>query len=294
MENTNARNVDESESSNARIDRLERMVEALTRLKYKKLKPPEFAGGIEPLKAKAWVLETEKIFEVFPCTDVYKVLLATFTLTEEARRWWMLVRGENRDLTWDRFKETFYEKYFPQCMQDRKISEFEQLKQDTMSVTEYESKFTELARYAPHMVDTDYKKARKFEGGLHVEVLDRVNVLKLEKYVDVLDRALMAKTNIANLKMCKPTAMTEAESKKFKKQKVETASESVASVNENLNSSFSDNTKRESGDSVSRPTCTECGKQHWGICRRGTGVCFKCGQKGHIAKACPHDGTNHT
>ncbi|XP_028091731.1 uncharacterized protein LOC114292024 [Camellia sinensis] len=225
MENTNARNVDESESSSARIDRLERMVEALTGLKYKKLKPPEFAGGIEPLKAEAWVLETEKIFEVFPCTNVYKVLLATFTLTEEARRWWMLVR--------------------------------------------------------------DYKKARKFEGGLHVEVLDRVNVLKLEKYVDVLDRALMAETNIANLKMCKPTAMTEAESKKFKKQKVETVSESMGSVNENLTSKFSDNTKRENGGSVGVPTCRECGKQHWGICRRGTGVCFKCGQPGHIAKACP-------
>ncbi|XP_028077389.1 uncharacterized protein LOC114279363 [Camellia sinensis] len=251
MENTNARKVDESESSNARIDRLERMVEALTGLKYKKLKPPEFAGGIEPLKAEAWVLETEKIFEVFPCTDVYKVLLATFTLTEEARRWWML------------------------------------LKQGTMSVAEYESKFTELARYAPHMVDTDYKKARKFEGGLHVEVLDRVNVLKLEKYVDVLDRALMAETNIMALKTSKLTTMTEAESKKFKKQKVETVSESVASVNENLNSSFSDNTTKGSSGSVGRPTCRECGKQHWGICRRGTGVCFKCGQKGHIAKACP-------
>ncbi|XP_028110095.1 uncharacterized protein LOC114308662 [Camellia sinensis] len=326
MVNTNARNVDESESSNARIDRLERMVEALTRLvrqqqeqnqqqqrqpfpppppppvqmepinnddvitltqKYKKLKPPEFAGGIEPLKAEAWVLETEKIFEVFPCTDVYKVLLATFALTEEARRWWMLVRGENRDLTWDRFKETFYEKYFPQCMRDRKISEFEQLKQGTLSVAEYESKFTELARYAPHMVDTNYKKARKFEGGLHVEVLDRVNVLKLEKYIDVLYRALMAETNITALKTSKLTTMTEAESKKFKKQKVETISESVASVNENLNSSFSDNTTKGSNGSVGRPTCRECGKQHWGTCRRGTGVCFKCGQKGHIAKACP-------
>ncbi|XP_028126418.1 uncharacterized protein LOC114323135 [Camellia sinensis] len=299
MENTNARNVDESESSNAKIDRLERMVEALTGLvrqqqeqiqqqqrqpfpppppppvqmepinnddvitltqKYKKLKPPEFAGGIEPLKAEAWVLETEKIFEVFPCTDVYKVLLATFTLTEEARRWWMLVRGENRDLTWDRFKETFYEKYFPQCMRDRKISEFEQLKQGTMSVAEYESKFTELARYAPHMVDTDYKKARK---------------------------ALMAETNITALETSKLTTMTEAESKKFKKQKVETVSESVASVNENLNSSFSDNTTKGSSGSVGRSTCRECGKQHWGICHRGTGVCFKCGQKGHIAKTCP-------
>ena len=56
-----------------------------------------------------------------------------------------------------------------------------------MSIAEYESKFTELTRYAPHMVDTDYKKARKFEGGLNVEILDRINVLKLLKGVDVLD-----------------------------------------------------------------------------------------------------------
>ncbi|XP_028084154.1 uncharacterized protein LOC114285304 [Camellia sinensis] len=161
---------------------------ALTQ-KYKKMKSPEFLRGIESLKAEAWVLETEKIFEVFPCIDVHKVLLATFTLKEEARRWWMLIRDENRDLTWDRFKEIFYEKYFLQCIRDRKVSEFQQLKQGTMSVFEYEAKFIELARYAPHMVDTDYKKARKFKGRLDVEVLDRVNVLKLVKYVDVLDRA---------------------------------------------------------------------------------------------------------
>ena len=123
MERT--RNIDKPESSNARISRLERMVEALTEnlkqqqqgkihvpkpanydmitltQKYNKMKPPEFQGGIAPLKAEAWVLETEKIFEVFPCTEAHKVFLATFTLKEEARRWWMLVRNDNVGVTWD-------------------------------------------------------------------------------------------------------------------------------------------------------------------------------------------------
>ena len=58
---------------------------ALTQ-KFNKMKPLEFLGGIEPLKAEAWVLETETIFEVFPCTEAHKVLLATFTLKEEATR----------------------------------------------------------------------------------------------------------------------------------------------------------------------------------------------------------------
>ena len=89
-----------------------------------------------------------------------------------------------------------------------------------MSVAEYESKYTELTRYAPHMLDTDYKKARKFEGGLNVEILDRINVLKLLKYVDVLDRAIMAESNIEVLKQTE-TPGTERRGKrrgyKFKK-----------------------------------------------------------------------------
>ncbi|XP_028057536.1 uncharacterized protein LOC114261460 [Camellia sinensis] len=200
----NAKNTDEPESSETRIARLERMVELLIETlrqqqnqqppppspqlvqpelnanddvialiqKFNKMKPLTFHGGLEPLKADAWVLETEKLFEVFPCAEAHKVLLATFTLQEEARRWWMLIRDTNNAITWAQFKEGFYEKYFSQCVQDRMVTEFEQLQQGTMSIAEYESKFTELSWYAPHMVDTDYKNARKFEGGLNVEILD--------------------------------------------------------------------------------------------------------------------------
>ena len=211
-------NEPESSSTEARMERMERMIELITaRLeqqnqppppplvqpepnvndgdiialtqKFSKMKPPSFQGGLEPLKAEAWVLETEKLFEVFPCSEANKVLLATFTLQEEARRWWMLIRDETIVLTWAQFKESFFEKYFPQCVRDRKVTEFEQLKQGTTSVAEYETKFTELARYAPHMVDTEYKKTRKFEGGLNVAILDRINVLKLPTFVGVLDRA---------------------------------------------------------------------------------------------------------
>ncbi|KAI8005366.1 Adenylylsulfatase HINT1, partial [Camellia lanceoleosa] len=34
--------------------------------KFSKMKPSSFQGGLEPLKAEAWVLETEKLFEMFP------------------------------------------------------------------------------------------------------------------------------------------------------------------------------------------------------------------------------------
>ena len=119
MDNANEPESSSTEARMERMDRMERMIELITtRLeqqnqqppppppvqpepnvndgdiitltqKFSKMKPPSFQGGLEPLKAEAWVLETEKLFEVFPCSEANKVLLATFTLQEEARRWVM-------------------------------------------------------------------------------------------------------------------------------------------------------------------------------------------------------------
>ncbi|XP_028083214.1 uncharacterized protein LOC114284493 [Camellia sinensis] len=161
------------------------------------MKPPTSLGDIEPFKAKTWLLEMEKLFEVFPCSETQKVLLATYTLKAEACRWWLLVRSSNENMTWAQFNVIFYDKYFPQCFRDRKVSEFQELKQGRMSVAEYEAKFTELARFAAHMVDTDYKKTRKVEGGLDLDILDRVGVLNLPTYVNVLDRAFIAEAILA-------------------------------------------------------------------------------------------------
>ncbi|KAL7256755.1 hypothetical protein ACSBR1_010654 [Camellia fascicularis] len=115
MENT--RSDDTTGSSEAQISRMKQMLEALIETirqqqrqqlvlpspppmpvelentdiisltqKFNKMKPPIFLGGIESLKAETWLLETGKIFEVFPSSETHKVLLATYTLKEEAKR----------------------------------------------------------------------------------------------------------------------------------------------------------------------------------------------------------------
>ncbi|XP_028059897.1 uncharacterized protein LOC114263531 [Camellia sinensis] len=130
------------------------------------MKPSLFKGGIAPLKAEVWVLGIEKMFDISLCTEAQKVLLAALTLEDEARRWWMLIRYEHQGTNWAEILEVFCEKYFPPCIRDRNVIEFENLKQGNKTVAEYEAQFTKLARFALHMVNTDYKKARKFEGGL--------------------------------------------------------------------------------------------------------------------------------
>lgn len=48
-------------------------------------------------------------------------------------------------------------------MQGRMEMRFLELKQGDMTVPQYAAKFNELARFAPHQVDTEVRKARRFE-----------------------------------------------------------------------------------------------------------------------------------
>ena len=79
----------------------------------------------------------------------------------------------------------------PESLRDAKVREFELLKQtEGMSVLEYDTKFNQLARYAPHMVVTDNMKAKRFANGLKEYLFRAVPLTRTSTYSDVLDMAL--------------------------------------------------------------------------------------------------------
>ncbi|XP_028106840.1 uncharacterized protein LOC114305905 [Camellia sinensis] len=126
------------------------------------------------------------------------------------------------------------------------------------------------------MVDTGYKKARKFEGGLQSTILDKVNMLKLPTYVDVLERAVIAEGNLATLNRISEW--------KGKRQNTQWSKGTTTPPNKKQNSGTSSITTSTQDSAL---VCSECGRRHCGVCHRLSGACFRCGKTGHLIRDYP-------
>ncbi|XP_058784735.1 uncharacterized protein LOC131659580 [Vicia villosa] len=106
-----------------------------------RMNPAEFHGGLDPIKAHEWVASMEEIFEIVHCSEENKVVFASHSLKGPAMRWWKsasaLMTIQEVPKEWDNFKITFMEKYFPSSLRTKKELEFQQLRQENMSVATY-------------------------------------------------------------------------------------------------------------------------------------------------------------
>ncbi|XP_058217379.1 uncharacterized protein LOC131328453 [Rhododendron vialii] len=134
-----------------------------------KCRPPTFHGDTNPVVAETWLNEVKMILRTLGITqDGDRVALTTYQLKGEARYWWDLMEATHTiaNLTFAQFEALFFDKYFPTPLRLAKEQEFLNLKQGTLTVTQYAAKFEELSRYALTSIPTEDKKARRFEWGL--------------------------------------------------------------------------------------------------------------------------------
>jgi hypothetical protein len=68
---------------------------------------------------------------------------------------------------------------------------FQDLKQGSMSVNEYVTKFTQLSHYAPHEVDTDEKKQECFLNCLNDELAYALEARDFENFQGMVNKALV-------------------------------------------------------------------------------------------------------
>ncbi|KAK9951181.1 hypothetical protein M0R45_006639 [Rubus argutus] len=152
-----------------------------------------FPGG-KPYEAEEWIYILEIHFEMMECTQVELCKVAACLLEGDARFWWDTIKRVTpppllEPMEWAEFKEKFLERFFPQVEKDKKEQEFIQVVQGRMTVIEYETKFTKLSCFAPHMVDTPNKKARRFIDGLNSNIRRLVTGRGIT-YEEAVDRAL--------------------------------------------------------------------------------------------------------
>jgi hypothetical protein len=79
----------------------------------------------------------------------------------------MEAHEDPESINWPEFRAAFHTHHVPQGVIKLKKKEFQDLKQGSMSVNEYVTKFTQLSRYALFEVDTDEKKHECFLNGLN-------------------------------------------------------------------------------------------------------------------------------
>ncbi len=124
------------------------------------------------MDADDWLKSVEKKLHVVWCNYCEKVLLASHQLSGPAADWWdayVEAHEEPESINWPEFRAAFHAHHVPQGVIKLK-KKFQDLKQGSMSVNEYVTKFTQLSRYAPHEIDTDEKKYEYFLNNLNDEL----------------------------------------------------------------------------------------------------------------------------
>jgi hypothetical protein len=118
---------------------------------------------MELMDAYDWLKIVEKKLQIVQCNNWEKVLLASHQLIGPTADWWdayMEAHEEPNSINWNMFKAVFRSHHVPQGIMTLK-KEFQDLKQGSMTVSEYVTHFTQLSHYAP----TDEKKQDYFLNG---------------------------------------------------------------------------------------------------------------------------------
>jgi hypothetical protein len=146
------------------------------------------------MDANNWLKSVEKKLQVVQCNNSEKVLLASHQLSGPATDWWdayVEAHEESESINWPDFRAAFRAHHVPQEVIKLKKKEFQDLKQGSMYVNEYVTKFTQLSRYASHEVNTDEKKRECFLNGLNDRLAYALEARDFENVQGIVNKALV-------------------------------------------------------------------------------------------------------
>jgi hypothetical protein len=146
------------------------------------------------MDADGWLKFVEKKLQVVQCNNHEKVLLASHQLFGPTADWWdayVEAHEEPESINWPEFRAAFRAHHVPQGVIKLKKNEIQDLKQESMSVNEYVTKFTQLSRYALHEVDANEKKQECFLNVLIDGLAYALEARDFENFQGMVNKALV-------------------------------------------------------------------------------------------------------
>ncbi|XP_077249189.1 uncharacterized protein LOC143888636 [Tasmannia lanceolata] len=120
---------------------------------------------------------------------------------------------KDKHCTWKEFQTAFIDKFFPEGIKILKKNEFFNLKQGSMTVTEYEAKFSKLGKFAPSgLIGDDGALARRFREGLREPIKQRVKNFQIRTYAESVGKALAVEEGVVRARQARELQ----QKKKFK------------------------------------------------------------------------------
>ncbi|XP_017410344.1 uncharacterized protein LOC108322685 [Vigna angularis] len=231
--------------------------------------PAKFNGKCLPDEADQWLRDMEKIYNAKRCPDDNRLAFTEYLLTGEASHWWASVKTILTDahapITWEVFRNKFYEEYFPDSVRYAKEVEFLQLVQGGKSVSEYTSTFKHLLRFNTVAANEEWQ-CRKFENGLRSDLKVLISSHCIKSFPSMVERAKVLEKNMAEVE-------------RQKKQQQGVRGPTMTRNNANMRKSPYDRPNQPRSGSQSMVVAGQSGQQ-------GAVKCFRCGGP-HYKSSCP-------
>ncbi|KAL4381180.1 hypothetical protein AHAS_Ahas04G0107700 [Arachis hypogaea] len=195
-------------------------------------------------------------------------------------------------------KAAFYKKYFPESAREAKEMELMQLKQCSLMVADYTSKFKELCRFSRVCQGAlkTYKswKCIKYQRGLKDNIMTAVAHMKIHTFSYLVNKARVVEEYAKTVAASKETHggnYSRGRGKYFHPRgpsfkRGGYAPQGQGGFRKNTQDQFQRGKGRgNQSKNFLNLTCVRCGRFHpYDSCKIGLGGCFNCGFPSHIAR----------